>query len=118
MAQHMAQAAHCPLAETLRLMLPAEMRGNRVHEKTQTMVQLTIRSGELDAALAAQGRSGRKRMLLNLLSDGEKRPVAELKLLIKEPLEPLRQLQDAGYVRLTQEEVLRRPGAGEHVTPV
>ena len=30
LAERMAENAHCPLAETLRLMLPAEMRGGRV----------------------------------------------------------------------------------------
>ena len=34
LAERMAQANHCPLAETLRLMLPAEMRGGRVKVKT------------------------------------------------------------------------------------
>ena len=29
LAKQMAQQAHCPLAETLRLMLPAQMRGGR-----------------------------------------------------------------------------------------
>ena len=31
LAKEMAADAHCPLAETLRLMLPAQMRGGRVH---------------------------------------------------------------------------------------
>ena len=35
LARHMAQDSHCPLAETLRLMLPAEMRGGRVQVKQQ-----------------------------------------------------------------------------------
>ena len=34
LAEEMAVKAHCPLAETLRLMLPAQMRGGRVHVKT------------------------------------------------------------------------------------
>ena len=80
LAQRMAQEAHCPLAETLRLMLPAEMRGGRVQVKSQPVVQLTIPEEEVEAAIAAQGRSQKRRMLLNLLRDGEVHPVEELRI--------------------------------------
>lgn len=33
LAQQMADDVHCPLAETLRLMLPAQMRGGRIQVK-------------------------------------------------------------------------------------
>ena len=39
LARQMAEEAHCPLAETLRLMLPAEMRGGRVQVKRQPVVR-------------------------------------------------------------------------------
>ena len=71
LAQYMAQETHCPLAETLRLMLPAEMRGGRVNIKTQPVAQLAIPLDEVDAAIEKQGRSQKRRMLLNLLRDGE-----------------------------------------------
>lgn len=118
LAQRMAEDAHCPLAETLRLMLPAEMRGGRIQVKQQPVAQLTIPEGEVDGAIAAQGRSQKRRMLLSLLRDGEAHPVGDLKLLVRDPLEALHQLEDAGLVRLTQQEVLRRPGGDgpdEHV---
>ena len=51
LAQHMAEESHCPLAETLRLMLPAEMRGGRVNVKTQPVVQLAIPVTEVDEAI-------------------------------------------------------------------
>ena len=118
LAQRMAEEAHCPLAETLRLMLPAEMRGGRVQVKSQPVVQLAIPEGEVDAAIAAQGRSQKRRMLLNLLRDGRAYPVNDLKLLVRDPLESLRQLEEAGLVSLSQQEVLRRPGGDEPVEPV
>ena len=118
LAQRMAEEAHCPLAETLRLMLPAEMRGGRVQVKTQQAAQLAIPEGEADAAIAAQGRSQKRRMLLNLLRDGEPHPVSDLKMLVREPLEALHQLEEGGYVRILQQEVLRRPGGDEPVEPV
>ena len=110
LARQMAEDAHCPLAETLRLMLPAEMRGGRVQVKQQTVAKLCISPSRVEEAMAAQGRSTKRRQLLQLLADGQPRPVGELKLLVREPLEALRQLEAAGLVALTQAEVLRRPG--------
>ena len=117
LARHMAQEAHCPLAETLRLMLPAEMRGGRVNVKTTPVAQLAIPAQEVDAAIEKQGRSQKRRMLLNLLRDGEVRPVEELRILVRDPMEPLHTLAELGLVRLGKEEVLRRP-AGEAIDGV
>ena len=113
LARQMAETAHCPLAETLRLMLPAEMRGGRVHIKTQPVVQLAIPVHQVDAAIEKQGRSQKRRMLLNLLRDGAEHPVSELRILIRDPMEPLNILAENGLVRLGQAEVLRRPGGEE-----
>ena len=110
LARQMAEDAHCPLAETLRLMLPAEMRGGRVQVKQQTVAKLCIPPSRVEEAMAAQGRSARRRQLLQLLADGQPRPVGELKLLVREPMDALRQLEAAGLVTLSQKEVLRRPG--------
>ncbi len=118
LAQRMAAEAHCPLAETLRLMLPAEMRGGRVSVRSQPVVQLTIPPEDVDAAIESQKRSQKRRMLLQLLRDGEMHTVADLKLLVREPLEPLRQLESAGLVRIAQQEVLRRPGGDAPGEPV
>lgn len=109
LAQQMAKDAHCPLAETLRLMLPAEMRGGRVAVKTQPVAQLAIPASEVDAAIERQGRSQKRRMLLNLLRDGEMHAVAELRVLVRDPLTALRDLEGLGLVRLAEDEVLRRP---------
>ena len=113
LARRMAENAHCPLAETLRLMLPAEMRGGRIQVRTQPVARLAIPQARVDEALAAQGRSQKRRMLLNLLRDGEPHPVAELRMLVRDPQEALRQLEAAGLVTLTVAELLRRPGGDE-----
>ena len=112
LARRMAENAHCPLAETLRLMLPAEMRGGRVQVKQQPVARLAIPPEQVEGAIAAQGRSQKRRALLNLLRDGAPHPVGEMKLAVREPLESLRQLEAAGLVELWQQEVLRRPGGG------
>ena len=111
LAQHMAEETHAPLAETLRLMLPAQMRGGRVKVRTETAAQLAIPPEEAGAAAAAQGRSRKRQMLITLLSDGEVHPVSELAQLVKDPLASLRALQDQGTVYLMEREVLRRPAS-------
>ena len=110
LAARMAEEAHCPLAETLRLMLPAEMRGGRVRVKEEPVARLAIPAEKLEAAIGAQGRSVKRRTLLQLLQGGAWRPVAELAMLVRDPQAPLRQLQEAGLVELGSRELLRRPG--------
>ncbi len=118
LARRMADEAHCPLAETLRLMLPAQMRGGRIQVKVQPTAQLAIAAPEVEEAIAAQGRSRKRRMLLNLLRDGETHTVADLKMLVRDPMEALHQLADAGLIRLSTQEVLRRPGGALPEEPV
>ena len=110
LAQQMADDVHCPLAETLRLMLPAQMRGGRIQVKTQTVAQAAKPREMLEAAALAEKRSPKRRLLLTVLSDGRTHPVEELKLLVREPLQALRQIEAAGLIALREEEVLRRPG--------
>ena len=117
LAEWMAENAHCPLAETLRLMLPAEMRGGRVQVKTQPTARSLVAPDQFEAALAAQGRSEKRRVLLTLLKDGQPHTVAELKLLVRDPQESLRHLAAQGLVTLGEEEVLRRPGGDAPTEP-
>ena len=95
LAQQMADDVHCPLAETLRLMLPAQMRGGRIQVKTQTVAQAAKPREMLEAAA-----------------------LEELKLLVREPLQALRQIEAAGLIALREEEVLRRPGGNTPDTAV
>ena len=117
LAQWLAETNHCPLAETLRLMLPAEMRGGRVQVKTQLTARYTGGTDALPQALERQGRSDKRRMLLTLLKDGQPHPVAELRMLVRDPLEALHNLEAQGLVALSQEEVLRRPGGDGEEEP-
>lgn len=110
LARRMADSVHCPLAETLRLMYPAQMRGERIHARQIQVARLAIPPEEVEDAVAAQGRSAKRRMLLRLLQDGQPHPVAELRTLVSDPRQALAQLQEAGYVAITEEEVFRRPG--------
>lgn len=110
LAEHLAEENRCPLAETLRLMLPAEMRGGRVQVKTKPVAVLAIDAAGLDAAVEAQGRSGKRKLLLRLLADGQPHDVADLAMVVREPLIPLRQLEQQRLIRIELQESLRRPG--------
>ena len=51
LAEEMAGETHCPLAETLRLMIPAQMRGGRIRIREEEWVALTVDPGTARAAL-------------------------------------------------------------------
>ena len=55
LAREMAEETHAPLAETLRLMLPAQMRGGRVHVKKEMTAELRVSPEEARAAADSQG---------------------------------------------------------------
>ncbi|MEA4929703.1 MAG: primosomal protein N' [Candidatus Limiplasma sp.] len=108
LARELAQEDHCPLAETLRLMLPAAMRTGRVQIKREPLAQL-VHPEALSDAVAAQGRSRKRATLLQLLADGEAHAISELAELVTAPQEPLKQLAADGWVRLFEREVFRLP---------
>ncbi len=114
LAMEMAEQNHCPLAETIRLMMPSEMRGGRVRIKTQQVVRLKVGPERFEEALEHEKRSSRRRMILCFLQDGEKHAVAELKEEMNNPLPDIRKLQENGWVTLTEEEYLRQPGGPVH----
>ena len=110
LAGEMAKQSHCPLAETLRLMLPAQMRGGRVHMKTEKTACLRVSREEAEQEIAADRRGGKREKLLRLLLDGEPRTVKELSDAVKDPREALKKLAQDGLIDLTDEETLRTPG--------
>ena len=109
LAEEIARDTHCPLAEALRLMLPAEMRGGRVRVKTETVVRLLLHGEALEAAIAASGRAHKRRLLLEMLSDGSEQPVTEISKLVKDARVALNDLCKRGYAELIEREVLRSP---------
>ena len=49
LAEWMQEAYHCLLVDALRLMIPAQLRGGRIHEKRERIVYLTDRSAEFQS---------------------------------------------------------------------
>ena len=61
----------CNLVDALRLMLPAQMRGGRVREKTRRMARLTLSGEALEAFVARNGRAPKQLALIERLRGGE-----------------------------------------------
>ena len=110
LAEKMAQDLHCPLSETLRMMIPAQMRGGRVHVRTELTAKLAVGRDEALRAAEKEHRSRKRAALLKILSDGETHPVSELSDTVKDPREALRKLAADGIVLLRDQEILRTPG--------
>ena len=112
LAQEIRERYRCSLCEALRLMLPAEMRGGRVKVKTEEYARLNIPQERIDEAMALQGRSAKRRLILTLLSDGQEHPVEEIRALVRTPLDALKCLAEKEIIRLYEREALRSPYLG------
>ncbi len=112
LAEEIREKHHCPLCEAMRLMLPAEMRGNRVHVKTEEMVQLNIPVDLVDEAIAKELRSKKRKLILTILSDGEMHSMEEMRVLVKDARPALLYLQEREMVKILSVEKLRSPYAG------
>ena len=110
LAEEMAQENHCPLAETLRLMLPAQMRGGRVHVKTERTVKLAVTPAEALQAADREKRSPKRAALMRILADGRSHTMKELAGEVRDPGEALKKLTADGMIILSDNETLRIPG--------
>ena len=108
LARQLAEENHCPLSETLRLMLPAAMRTGRIQQKKELCAVLcpgVDAEKEADALRLAPKRA----MVLRLLKDGQPHGVGQLAQLVSNPRDALKALGEQGLVTLTEKEVFRAP---------
>ena len=112
LAREMAEASHCPLAETLRLMMPAEMRGGRIRVRTVETAELCVPKEQALQALQAEKRSRKRREILRMLTEKSPRSTEEIGEEIRDPREALKSLAEAGLIRLGRAEKMRTPGQG------
>ena len=112
LAREMAETSHCPLAETLRLMMPAEMRGGRIRIRTVETAELCVPKEQALQALQAEKRSRKRREILRMLTEKSPRSTEEIGEEIRDPREALKSLAEAGLIRLSREEKMRTPGQG------
>ena len=114
LAEEMALESHCPLSETLRLMLPAAMRTGRIQQKKALYAQLVSGVSASEEA-EKQRRAPKRATLLRLLSDGSAKAVADLAALVNEPREALRTLEKAGLITLVEREIFRAPDGTDEI---
>lgn len=109
LAGEMAEKAHCPPAETLRLMLPAQMRGGRVHVKTERTVSLAVTPEEALAAAGQEKRSRKRAEILNILAGQQTISVKALAESVRDPGDALKKLAADGMILISETETLRTP---------
>ena len=95
----------CNLVDALRLMLPAQVRGGRVRERTTRWVRLNLAEGELAAFIADNPRAKKQIELLEALRDGD------LETARIEAKSALKGLIDKGAVTVYASEQRRTPHA-------
>lgn len=110
LAAEMAGKVHCPLAETLRLMLPARMRGGRIHVKTEKTVRLSVTREEALSAAEQETRSRKRQEILRILAEKGAVGMKALSASVKDPGETLKKLAADGLVEIRETEALRIPG--------
>ncbi len=112
------QNAFCTLAQALRLMFPAQMRGERIHDKKREYAVLLADRGISQQLLAAQARAPKRAQVLAALFASESGEIAvdELRAKLGECRQPLQALCKMEFVQLQERETLRKPyGAMERL---
>ena len=103
LANWMAKRYRCSLCETLRLMIPAEMRGGRIAEKMIHIARLV--RPITDGDRAALSRAKKQMAALEMLAQG---PLPTAVVNAQHP-GALKALADKGLVMIEQQETFRRP---------
>ena len=110
LAQSLKEELRCTLCESLRLMIPSQMRKGRISIKKETYLRLSDSAAEnFDDLLVRHKRSPKRQLILQTLSDKAEHPLKDLKVMINAVEEPLRLLTAEGSVISVQKEAFRRP---------
>ena len=106
LAHWMSEKYHCALVESLRLMIPAQMRGGRVKPKTVRIAQLAVSGEALEQVKADSARAPKRLEMIEALERGPA-PASALG-----SASALQALVKAGVVEFVEEDVMRAPYAG------
>jgi primosomal protein N' (replication factor Y) len=113
LAAWLKDTCHSTMAAALRLMIPSQLRGDRVREKTVRTARLLIEGPAVAEAIAARARAKRQAEALRGLADGP-RPASDF------DRAALKALEKAGLVEVCAVEALRTPyraSDGGHALP-
>ncbi len=115
LAQWMKEEYSCRLIDALRLMIPAQLRGARVQEKSARTARLTLGAQGIEGARAQlTSKNGVTRaplqiQLLSLLESGVEAPVSELEEHCPGASGALKAMEKKGWVEFGRLQVRRRP---------
>lgn len=109
LAYEIKEKYHCCLCDALRQMIPAEMRGQRVHERTEECVRLLCSTDEVERKLEGVRMTPKRKLMLSVLADGAPHPFSELRVIIRDVPEMVRFFEEKGIVESFSREVLRSP---------
>ena len=118
LAMRIKESSFCTLAQALRLMFPAQMRGERIRNKTREVVVLTCDRTIGAQLVASQARAPKRAQVLAALleSESDETPVEALRQKLGECRQPLMALCKMGFARIEEREALRSPyGAMERL---
>lgn len=116
LAKYIRETSFCTLAQALRLMFPAQMRGERIAEKTREVAVLTVQPAVREQVLAAQHRAPKRAAVLRLLMENKEMTCEALRAELGDCRPALLTLVKQGWVRLERREALRSPyGAMERL---
>ena len=107
LARWMQKKYHCNLVDGLRQMIPAQMRGGRVREKTVEIARLLAEGDAFEQALAANARAPKRQEVLRTLAEGPK-PVSFLNMIAPGAA---KKLASMGLVEIVPDGVRRTPYA-------
>ena len=118
LAMRIRESSFCTLAQALRLMFPAQMRGERIRNKTREVVVLTCDRTIGAQLVASQARAPKRAQVLATLleSESDETPVEALRQKLGECRQPLMALCKMGFARIEERKALRSPyGAMERL---
>lgn len=107
LAMYMRAHCKCTLSSALRLMIPAQMRGQRVKAKTCRVARLKLTGPELDTVIDSLSRAPKRRELLERLRDmGGSTKTTDLP---KGSADALKKLEKTGVIEIVTDEARRAP---------
>ena len=117
LAKQVAEVYHCTMSEALRLMIPAQMRGQRVREKRIPVARLVMEGEGLETLLAyTQRRAPSQYATLEMLAQVQEIPSGDLYAICPKAKSGLAPLVKRGAVVMEEKAVRRLPfGAGRVV---
>ncbi len=110
LARQIKETSFCTLSQALRLMIPAQMRGERISAKSREFAVLTVDPAVRAQVLASQKKAPKRAQVFELLmnAEGGEMPCDEIRERLGDCRAMLITLEKMGFIRLEKREIYRR----------